>query len=131
MTHDIHLLTLWIQGCLILAAISTTAFPVLYAFAPWWSTRLGRGLMIQGIAFALAIDLTLLFTFWETDNILLLFWVNAVVLTLLAFASGYLTWKMLKHNVYIPMHKKRGDTNVRQLRAASRRRRKRRRRHSG
>lgn len=125
MTHDVQVLTVWIQLCLLLAAFFATLFPVLYSFAPWWSTRLGRALMLQGIAFALALDLTLLFSFWVPEDILVLFWVNAIVFTLIAFATGYLTWKMLKHNVYIPLRSKKEASNVRDLRASPLRRRKR------
>lgn len=103
MAKDIETLTQWLIGMLVIASICATAFPILYLFAPWYKTRLGRALMIQGWAFALALDVTLLFQFWQPKNIMVLFWVNAFVFTLIAFATGYLTWKMLKHNLYIPL----------------------------
>lgn len=94
MTDDIELLTKWLQGCLILAAIFTTLFPVLYSFFPWTSTLLGKLLMFQGISFALAVDTTLLFQFWVPSHIMVIFWINAIVYTMLAASTALMSWKL-------------------------------------
>lgn len=98
MTEDIETLKLWIHICLIVAALGTTAFPLLYSLTPWRSTMLGQLVMLQAAAFALAIDLTLLFQFWTPDSILLIFWVNAVVFNLIAISTTALTWAMWRMN---------------------------------
>lgn len=115
MAEDIETLTHWVVGMLAIACVCATAFPILYLFAPWYKTRLGRALMIQGWAFAVALDLTLLFYFWQPVSLFVVLWVNAVVFTLIAGATAYLTWKMLKHNLYLPLkkqHEKKENTNV-------------------
>ena len=98
MTHDIHVLMAWIIGCLTIAALCTTAFPILYAFFPWRSTLLGKLLMLQGVAFALVMDLTVLFQFWAPSNILVLFWVNAAGFSLVAIATASLTVMLWRKN---------------------------------
>lgn len=94
MTHDVNILRQWILVCLIIAAIGTTTVPILYAFFPWRSRRLGQMFMLQAISFAAAIDLTALFAFWNPKNELVLFWVNAIVLTGIAISTSALAWIM-------------------------------------
>lgn len=98
MSTDVEVLMNWIQACLVAAAIFTTAFPILYLFSPWHSTRLGRLLMLQAVSFALAIDLTLLFQFWVPTNVLIVFWVNFFVFFLIAIATGALTIMLWRTN---------------------------------
>lgn len=105
MTHDIDVLLAWAQWCLFVTALCTTAFPIMYAFSPWYKSPLGRALMTQAIAFALAIDLTLVVQFWNPSDILILFWLNAFVLTLVAVSTGWLTVQMIQAN-YKKLNKK-------------------------
>lgn len=98
MTHDIGVLTRWIQACMIIAAFFTTAFPFLYAFFPWRSTRLGRVLMLQGIAFATVLDMTVLFQFWEPSNVFVIFWVEALGFAFIACTTGWFSWLMVLAN---------------------------------
>jgi len=100
MTHDIHVLMAWIFVCLIVAALCTTAFPVLYAFSPWRSSLLGKLFMLQAIAFALAMDATVIFNLWKPSNILFLFWANVVVFGLIAVATALLTGMLWRLNNY-------------------------------
>jgi hypothetical protein len=113
MTHDVDVLKNWIQACLVLAAIFTTAFPILYLFSPWYSTKLGRLLMLQAVAFAIAIDCTLLFQFWFPSNILVIFWINAIVFFLIAISTGALTLMLWRtnHNKR-PPHPMRRETDA-------------------
>ena len=111
MTTDVDELMNWIRACLVLAAIFTTAFPVLYLFSPWHSTKLGRLLMLQAVAFALAIDLTLLFQFWVPVNVLIVFWMNAAVFFLIAIATGALTIMLWRTNHRKVDHPRRRETD--------------------
>lgn len=90
MTNEMVDLIFWIRVCLWVAAICTTAFPLLYLFSPWHGSKIGRVVMLQGVAFALAMDITLLFQYWEPP-LQLSFWINAFVLTLIALATASLT----------------------------------------
>lgn len=102
MTHNVHELILWIQGCLIVAAIGTTAVPVIYAFAPWRKRLLGKIFMMKAISFAAAMDLTLLFTFWQPHDILIQFWTEAVVLTAIAISTSlqaFMIWRLRRHQL--------------------------------
>lgn len=98
MTHDIHTLLHWLRVVLIVAAICATLFPILYLFSHWWSTMLGRLLMLQGVAFALALDVTCLFTYWRPTDILVEFWIDVIVFTLIAVATASLTVMMIRAN---------------------------------
>lgn len=112
MTTDVDTLMNWVQGCLVAAAIFTTAFPILYLFSPWYSTLLGRLLMLQAISFALAIDFTLLFQFWVPVNVLIVFWMNAAVFFLIAIATGALTIKLWILNHRKVDHPRRRETDA-------------------
>jgi len=59
--------------------------------------------MLQGIAFAFVVDMTLIFSIWEPPNLMVVFYVNLFGFAAIALTTGYLTWKMLKHNVIIPL----------------------------
>ncbi len=98
MTHDVHVLMAWIFVCLVVAALCTTAFPVLYAFFPWRSSLLGKLFMLQAVAFALAMDGTVIFNVWRPDNVMLLFWANVVIFTLIAISTAWLTGVLWKAN---------------------------------
>lgn len=98
MTRDIETLTLIIKWCLFVAAFFTTLFPVLYAFAPWWSTTLGRLLMFMTVSFAVVLDLTVLFQFWQPEDIMIYFWVEAVCFALIAASTSALTFFMVRMN---------------------------------
>lgn len=97
MSYDLNTLRVWIRACLIIAAICTTAFPVLYSFSPWFRSELGRALMVQAIAFALVLDFSVLFQYWQAD-IAVRFWINALLFTLIAVASTWLTLMLWKIN---------------------------------
>lgn len=115
MTRDVETLTHWIQACLIVAAFFTTLFPVIYLIFPWHTTRLGRLLMLQAVSFALALDITLLFSFWMPGDFLFIFWTNAVVFTLIAISSALLTamlWKLNRDNKTNKRRYKRRKTDV-------------------
>jgi hypothetical protein len=99
MTHDIHALLLWIRVCLCIAAAGTTSVPLVYMFSPWYSTRLGQIFMLKAISFALAIDMTVLFIFWQPKNILIQFWVEAVTFTAIAISTStqaFMIWRLRK-----------------------------------
>jgi hypothetical protein len=97
-THDIEVLTRILKGCLFVAAFLATAFPVLYMFSPWWSTWLGKLLMLHAFALALALDVTAIFTFWQPSDILVYFWVEVFVFGLIALANGLMCWMLWRTN---------------------------------
>lgn len=88
--RDIETLRFWIRVCLWVAAICTTLVPAIYSLSPWYRSLLGRAFMVQAIAFAMIVDITLIFSYWKPDSqadILVRFWVNAVLLTIVAGAT--------------------------------------------
>lgn len=94
MTPNIDVLSQLILADVIVAAIGTTAVPLLYSFSAWRSRRLGQLFMMQAISFAAAIDLTALFAFWHPNDVYILFWINAVVFTGIAISTSLLAWFM-------------------------------------
>lgn len=108
MTRDLESLQHWLHIFLWVAAVCTTLFPVLWAFSRWWSTLIGRLLMLQSVALAAAVDLTLAFQYIEVgpDDLLTIFWINAVVFGLIALASVLLTVAMIRLNYFRRKKKK-------------------------
>jgi hypothetical protein len=110
MTRDIDTLFRWIKCVLSVAAFFTTAFPVLWLFSKWNSTEAGRLLMFQTTSFALVLDCTLLFQFWTPNDILVIFWVNVILFSLIAFSSGALLFMLWTYNYHPRIFKKRGNS---------------------
>lgn len=98
MTRDVETLTQIAKWFLFIAATMATAFPLLYSFSPWWSTTVGRLLMFKAISFALVLDMTVVFQFWQPEDILIYFWVQVVCFTLIAISTGLLTFFMVRMN---------------------------------
>jgi len=99
-----------IRVCVVLAAIFTLAFPVLYAFSPWYKSWLGRALMIQAIAFANAVGLTAFYMFWPPESIMVRLTVGVASYLFIAGATGFLTWKLYEHN-YLEIHRDKEPIN--------------------
>lgn len=102
MTRDLESLQHWLLIFLWVASVCTTVFPLIWAFSRWWSTLVGRLLMLQSVALALAVDLTLVFQYIEVgpDDLLMIFWLNAIVFGLIAVASVLLTVTMIYMNYF-------------------------------
>lgn len=97
MTHELQLMLQWLRIIIIVAAVATTLVPIVYSFSPWYTTQLGRMFMVRGITFALAMDLTALFAMWNPNNIVLEFWTQIVVFSIVAItnlAMAGLIWRM-------------------------------------
>lgn len=92
MTRDITVLRTWILIVAIIAALGTNAVPIIYFLTPWRQRVLGRLFMFQSLAFATAMNLSVIFTVWRPEDILVIFWVNAIVLTTIAMTTSALAW---------------------------------------
>ena len=69
---------------LVIAAITTTLFPTLYAFVPWWRSLLGRSMMAQSLALGLILDLSVVFQFFLTPSSrLVILWLNIGILAVI------------------------------------------------
>lgn len=88
--RDVETLRFWIRICLWVCAVCTTLVPLIYSLSPWYKSLLGRAFMIQAFAFALIVDITLIFSYWRPDSrsdIVVRFWVDAILLTVVAGAT--------------------------------------------
>lgn len=101
MTHDIHTLTEYIRVCLIVAGVGATSLPVVYFFFPWRSRLLGKIFMLKALSFAAALDVTILFSFWTPHNILVQFWVEAIIFTAIAITTSTMTFMIWYLNYYV------------------------------
>jgi hypothetical protein len=61
--------------------------------------------MVQSIAFAAALDMTIIFQYAKTDNLLFLFWLNTFVFGLIAVSTACLAGVIFRLN-YIQNSKK-------------------------
>ena len=100
-TRDMELAVIIGRLVLIVATLTTTSFPVLYAFSPWYRAPLGRAIMMQAVTLALAIWLKFVLTFFLADGPRgFLLWTNVVVLVLITIATSaltYLLWKIRRN----------------------------------
>lgn len=96
--RDIEVLRQWIRVVTLIAAIAATSFPAVYAFFPWRARPLGRVLMLQGVTLAAALNISLILSFVRPNNIMVLFWINAVILTGIAVSTSSLTYMVWKLN---------------------------------
>lgn len=109
MSHDIETLTNWIRICLGFAALNVTVFTVLFFFTTWRRYMLGWAFMLKALGFTLALDLTLLFQYWTPKNILVVFWIQATVFTLIALSTATMTYLLWRSNFSGKTKKKRGS----------------------
>lgn len=92
-TRDMELVVILGRLFLIIATISVTSFPVLYAFSPWYRAPLGRAVMLQAVTLAFAIWLKFVLTFFLAEGPRgLLLWTNVIVLAMIAIATSALTY---------------------------------------
>ena len=94
MNRDIEALRMYIFVVVVLASLGVTSIPVIYSFSAWRSTPLGRAYMTKAISFAVAMDMTLLFMIWSPANILIRFWINAILLTGIGLTSFWMAWQI-------------------------------------
>ena len=77
---------------LVVAAVTTTGFPLLYFWSPWFKTRLGIAVMLQAVTLCFAVWLNVIITFFVHNIPLkLLMWVNVGVILLIVIATAGLT----------------------------------------
>jgi hypothetical protein len=98
MSVDIDTIRTYLRVCMIIAAVCTTAFPLLYAFSPWYRSVLGRALMIQAIGFALILDITAFYTLVDGENVKVKLWVYTFGFTYIALAAAFLTSRLWEIN---------------------------------
>lgn len=92
MTSNIEVLRTWFFVVFIIAVIGTNAVPIIYSFSPWRSRLIGRLFMVQAVAFAAAIDISLMVRFLRPSSVLALFWIQTLVFTAIAGATFTLAW---------------------------------------
>lgn len=103
MTHDPESLEILIKVFAVIAAIFTTSCPLIYMFSPWYSTPLGRVVMLQAVTFASILDMNAVFKFWRPENRIVVIWLSMIEYGLVALATGSLTYMIWQLN-----HKKKG-----------------------
>ena len=96
--NDALFLIIWARVALVVAALGANSFPVLYAFSPWYKSQLGKIMMLLGITLAVALDLSLLFGVWKPHDLWPLLVIQAIIYTMIAFATTGLTFHLWKLN---------------------------------
>jgi len=105
MPNDIHTLMVWIRIATFIASGCTTLVPIIYSFSPWYRSRLGQLFMLQGVAFALAMDITCVFIIWQpkkVPDLRIALWLDAFLLTNIAVSTLMLAMLILRMNVLTP-----------------------------
>lgn len=98
MTTDLGVMIRLIEIVGTVAALCATSVPIAYAFTKWNHSILGRLFMFQAVAFALAMDCTVIFSLWQPENLTLVFWINILIYAAIAAATAGLTYKIFKYN---------------------------------
>jgi len=96
MTRDVEVLRAWLLVVVIIAAIGATAVPILYSILPWRTHRIGPPFMLKSITMAAALDMTVVFAFWTPRDILVMFWIEAIVFTAIAISTTTLVWVTIR-----------------------------------
>jgi hypothetical protein len=92
MTRDVNVLVTWLLIVVFTAAIGATSVPIIYSFLPWRKHLIGRMFMLQAVVLAAAIDMTIVFYFLKPKDVLIIFWVQALVYTGIAVSTITLAW---------------------------------------
>lgn len=93
---------IWIYAGLIIACIFSTLFPLTFLLTAWAKRSLGRALMANSIALALALDFTLVFSLWE-PRMEIQMAVNVIIFTILPITTAAMYYKLFKYNIWIPL----------------------------
>ena len=96
MTRDVNILRTVLMIALTIAAVGATAVPLVYAFLPWRSRIIGRAFMLQAVVLAVALDASLLISLWRPKEILIYFWVQAMIFIGIAISTSALAWITLR-----------------------------------
>lgn len=97
MTYDVDNMVVVGRLFLVLAAVMTTAYPVIYSLMPWYKSRLGRAMMLKAIAFNMLLWLKVILTFFLNDHTrTFLLWFNAITLILIGIATSLMTFELLR-----------------------------------
>jgi hypothetical protein len=87
MGRDISALLTWIRVVTYVAAVGTTAIPIVYSFSNWRTYVFGRLFMYKGISFAVAMNLSAFYQTFQPANIRILLWIDGIVVTALAITT--------------------------------------------
>lgn len=98
MIRDVSVLNHWIRIIVVVAAICTASVPSVYAFSRWYKSWLGQLFMLQSIAFALAMWLFAVLSFWVSANRYIVIVSILVVLVLISISTLALTIMIIKIN---------------------------------
>ena len=98
MTRDIETLRAYLRVIVVVVALCATSVPVVYSFSPWRSKPLGMLIMWLTVTLAVAVDVNILFMVWIPRDILVLFWINAIVLSMIGASTASLTFYIWKVN---------------------------------
>ena len=85
---------------LAIAAVAVTMFPLLYGLlSPWYTSHLGRAVLLQSLSIAMAIDISAYGQFWAiTTDLHKILVINVVFLGLISLTSLYLTATLIYYN---------------------------------
>lgn len=93
-------LFLWGETALVVAALASTTFFLLYLFFPWYNSLVGRAMILKALGMALALDITVWFHFFPPngDNITGALVVQAVVFTIIMLGALGLVHMLWREN---------------------------------
>lgn len=57
--------------------------------------------MFKALSFAVAVDMTLVFRLWDSEPVLLAYWITAFAYTFIAVTTGGLVVMLLYYNFYL------------------------------
>lgn len=93
-------LFLWGETALVVAALASTTFFLIYLFFPWHKSLIGKAMIIKALGMALALDLTLYFHYFppDGDNITGALLSQAIVFTIIMFGAAGLVHMLWREN---------------------------------
>lgn len=92
MTHTQHVIYIITLG---IAALLTTAFPLMYIWTRWWKTREGRAVLWSSTAFAVLIDQAFIVRAFQIDESVAFYW-RVPVFAWGSFTAVYLSYSLMR-----------------------------------
>lgn len=98
MTRDIETLRAYLRVIVVVVAVCATSLPLVYSLSHWRARPLGKLIMWLAVTLAMAVDFTVLFMVWAPKDILIVFWIDAIILAMIGGSTASLAFYIWRVN---------------------------------
>lgn len=98
MTRDIETLRAYLRVIVVVVAVCATSLPLVYSLSHWRARPLGKLIMWLAVTLAMAVDFVVLSMVWVPEDILIVFWIRAIILTMIGGSTASLAFYIWRVN---------------------------------